>query len=154
MKFGKLRMTNIKRVPKQHTLCTCLCDCGCLKDYKMTAVVSGNTSSCGCVRYENNILDRLGGKAIFSTWDNIKGRCFRPRNDAYKWYGAKGITMCEEWKDSFDAFYTWSISNGWSEGLVLDKDELSSALDISPAIYSPETCQWVTRAYNLQKGWM
>ena len=75
-------------------------------------------------------------------------RCYSPKDISYKHYGAKGVTVCKEWLDDRVAFITWGEANGYAEGLVLDKDYLSAKLDVSPAMYSPDTCQFVTRSQN------
>ncbi len=134
-------------------MCECLCDCGTIKEYRLSAVVSGNSTSCNCLRSLNTVKDLPFSKAIMSSWDNIIGRCHRPRNTSYEWYGEKGIIMCDEWRYNFREFYKWSMSHGWREGYVLDKDELCEKLCIEPKIYAPNTCQWVTREYNLRKEW-
>lgn len=56
--------------------------------------------------------------------------------------------MCDEWLDSPDAFIKWCEENGYEENLVLDKDILCDKLGISPKIYSPSTCMFITRAEN------
>jgi hypothetical protein len=75
-------------------------------------------------------------------------RCYNEDTKAYKNYGAKGVTVCDEWLNSFDAFVSWCEANGYSEELVLDKDILSDKLGISPKVYSPETCQFITEKEN------
>ena len=85
-----------------------------------------------------------------SRYVQILLRCYEDSCAAYKNYGGKGITMCNEWLHSPDAFIEWCENNGYEEGLVLDKDILSDKLGISPRIYSPETCQFITQEENMQ----
>ena len=75
-------------------------------------------------------------------------RCYNPNNPNYKYYGAKGIAVCDEWRNSKDSFVNWALANGYEEGLDLDKDILSRKLGIGPAIYSPDTCCFVSRRDN------
>jgi len=79
----------------------------------------------------------------------MKSRCYNTNDTAYKQYGAKKVTVCKEWRDSFTAFYGWAIANGYEEGLQIDKDELCEAQNIAPKVYSPTTCQFVTREHNI-----
>ena len=68
-------------------------------------------------------------------WCGMKERCTNPNADNYKWYGGKGITVCDEWKDFFP-FYEWAVQNGWREGLTLDRIDGSKG-------YSPDNCRFV-----------
>jgi len=69
-------------------------------------------------------------------WCGIKERCTNPNADNYKWYGAKGITVCDEWME-FMPFYQWAIENGWEPGLTVDRvDGLKG--------YSPNNCRLIT----------
>ena len=70
-------------------------------------------------------------------WCGMKERCNNPNSENYKWYGGRGIRVCEEWNNNFYSFYTWAINNGWEKGLELDR--LDNMKD-----YCPENCKWVT----------
>jgi len=85
---------------------------------------------------------------INTIYRGIKDRCYNPNNDSYSLYGAKGVTMCEEWKNDFMSFYNWSLANGYKDNLCLDKDKLSKEQNLELKIYSPETCRWITREEN------
>lgn len=77
-------------------------------------------------------------------------RCYDPKCKSYKNYGGNGVTVCEEWLNSPDAFILWCEENGYKEGLVLDKDILSDKLGLSNKQYSPDTCQFITPEENMQ----
>ena len=85
---------------------------------------------------------------LYRVYDNMKTRCYNPNSEDFKSYGALGVTICKEWLDSFESFYLWALANGYKEGLTIDKDELCEAQKIIPKIYSPKTCQWITRQAN------
>lgn len=70
-------------------------------------------------------------------WHNMKRRCYDPTCDHYKWYGGKGITICDEWLNHFWLFEKWALSNGYDETLSLDRIDNSLG-------YSPDNCRWVT----------
>lgn len=59
---------------------------------------------------------------------------------SYKHYGAKGISVCPEWK-TFTGFSRWALANGYQDHLTIDRNKTTDN-------YSPETCKWVTRAEN------
>lgn len=95
----------------------------------------------------------LTGTKLQSIWNAMVSRCYRPNTKGYKSYGGKGVTVCEEWKNSFEAFSKWAIETGYIEGhdKDLDKDILCEKLGIFPKIYSPETCQWIASQKNRGK---
>jgi len=90
------------------------------------------------------------GTPIYNVWANMKTRCYYTEHEAFNSYGGKGIIVCKEWLNNSKAFMEWALANGYEEGLQIDKDELSYKLGIDPPIYSPETCQFVTRQRNIE----
>ena len=70
-------------------------------------------------------------------------RCYNPNYSHYKYYGGRGVSVCEEWKNSYQSFLDWSLENGWQKGLQLDKDIKGNG-----KLYSPLTCMWVDRILN------
>ncbi len=91
----------------------------------------------------------LCGHALFTTWCNIIARCEYDYATGNKWYKDKNVSMCKEWRENFKIFYDWSLGNGYSRELELDKDILCDSKNISPKIYSPETCLWITKKRNV-----
>ena len=57
----------------------------------------------------------------YRVWRAMKARCYNPTNHNYSHYGNRGISVCGEWKNSFETFYEWAISNGYQDGLSLDR---------------------------------
>ena len=75
-------------------------------------------------------------------------RCYNPKNPGYKHYGGRGITMCDEWKNDFAAFYKWAVDNGYNEehsaDLSVDRIDCDKG-------YSPDNCRlvgWVEQQNN------
>lgn len=85
---------------------------------------------------------------LYQIWRGMKRRCTEPNAMGYNLYGAKGVTVCKEWLESYTAFKTWSLANGYTDTMTIDKDELCEANNISPKIYSPSTCIWKSREEN------
>lgn len=91
-------------------------------------------------RWKHSVGNRLAGKwipnRIYNTWSHMVARCTNPKNADYKDYGARGITVCEEWL-SYDNFYEWALVSGYADNLTLDREDNSKG-------YSPDNCRWVT----------
>lgn len=79
-------------------------------------------------------------KTLFNTWQTMKGRCENPKREKYKDYGGRGIKVCAEWQ-SAEHFVRWALSNGYSEGLQLDRIDNNGD-------YCPENCRFVTPKEN------
>jgi len=85
------------------------CDCGNKLEALGSSVRRGVTRSCGCLRVESN-LTRLQTHGMrdsdeYAVWCGMKARCYNKNNPRFKHYGGRGITVCDEWRDSFQAFY-------------------------------------------------
>ena len=76
------------------------------------------------------------GTRLYKIWKNMKYRCSNPKWPPYKWYGAKGIKVCEEWEQSYTAFRDWALSNGYQDYLELDRIDPNGN-------YEPSNCRWV-----------
>ena len=94
------------------------------------------------------IYHDLSNHPLYHKWQSIKQRCYNKNSTGWRIYGARGVTICSEWKTDFEAFFNWCIKNGYSHEKVIDKDILSKKLGISPAIYSPDTCMFITQKEN------
>ena len=81
---------------------------------------------------------------IYGTWLGIKSRCYNPNHESYKYYGGKGVYMCEEWKNNFQTFYDWMIDNGWEQGITVDRKNNNKP-------YEPSNCQLITNSLNQTK---
>lgn len=76
---------------------------------------------------------------LYRCWTDMKGRCLNKNNVNYKYYGERGITVCEEWKNDFMAFYTWAMENGYSDNLTIDRID-------NDGNYEPNNCRWTTKS--------
>lgn len=78
---------------------------------------------------------------LYDVWHGMKQRCFNINNKNYSSYGQRGIIVCEEWKNSFQAFYDWAITHGHQKGLQIDRRN-------NDGNYCPENCRFVTCTEN------
>lgn len=141
---------------KIQTQWNCLCDCGNKSICRGNQLKSKNTQSCGCLKKElhdmrisKSIVPQNHGKGrrIYRIYSNMKQRCYNSNTPTYEYYGGKGVYICDDWlnkKNGFINFYDWSMNNGYSEKLTIDRINVDKN-------YSPDNCRWVdmeTQANN------
>ena len=142
-RFG--RYTVIARAENSKDGCArwiCKCDCGNVKTVLGQSLRRGSVVSCGCFHRED-LISRLTthGKTktrIRNIWNHMKQRCNNPNDNAYRYYGGRGISISQEWADSFQSFYDWAYANGYSDDLTLDRIDTNKN-------YEPSNCRWVSR---------
>lgn len=119
----------------------CHCDCGNELVVDAWNLKSGHTKSCGCSSAERigniNKTHGLSRERIYPVWKSMKARCNNPNSFAYKNYGERGISVCDEWNNDFQAFYDWAIDNGYDPSLSIDRIN-------NDGDYSPDNCKWST----------
>lgn len=150
-RFGRLTVVGYVRdyVTKNGTIVSrwkCLCDCQLdlpeeerIYSYVATGdLLSEKVKSCGCLHKE--ILSKHGESRtrLHRIWIDMRTRCYNENTKVYQNYGARGIKICDEWKDSFANFREWALNNGYSDELTIDRIDVNGD-------YSPNNCKWSTK---------
>lgn len=143
-RFGKLLVIGVseRKDKTGHKFYRCLCDCGKEKDISGSHLATGASKSCGCEvgssAKKRNTTHGMSHSRLFSIWMGMKKRCTNANDRSYKHYGGRGINICDEWKADFMSFYDWSINNGYTEDLSIDRIDVNGN-------YEPSNCRWVSR---------
>ena len=142
-RFG--RLTVIKHIGSGsggHARWLCECDCGKQRYVYGYNLRNGTTKSCGCLNREHIVRSTTthgkSNSSIYNIWKGMINRCYRKTAQHYDNYGGRGISVCDEWRASFQNFDRWAMNNGYCEGLSIDRIDNDSN-------YCPENCRWVSR---------
>lgn len=132
----------------RYTQWLCRCECDNQVVSRTAYIKNGNTKSCGCLislkaKQHIKTLNRQqithngSNDRLYSIWVNMKHRCNNPNDPRYCDYGGRGISVCDEWIHSYENFRDWSISNGYSEYLSIDRIDVNGN-------YEASNCRWTT----------
>lgn len=144
--FGKwtvLRQAEPRRYGKRGSLRRywfCQCACGTFREIDGGNLTSGHTESCGCANVGRSPTNKTHGMSetrVFRIWHNMLRRCYDSRREYYRNYGARGVTVCDRWRESFENFLA-DMGMPPSDEHTLERKEGHLG-------YEPSNCCWATR---------
>lgn len=139
-KFGRLTaLSNTGIKEQKYVVWSCLCDCGNITNVRSSHLTSGAIRSCGCINKDRLTLHNLSKSREYSSWSNMKIRCFCTTLPQFKDYGGRGISVCDRWLEEgamgFLNFY--SDMGECPSGHSLDRIDVNGN-------YEPCNCKWST----------
>lgn len=130
-----------KSAEHTRTYWVCLCVCGNTTTVRGDHLKEGRVGSCGCIKDEQRFVHGMSYTRTYSSWQAMKSRCTNPNDKYFFNYGARGITVCESWLQSFENFF--ADMGEMPEGLTLERKDNSLG-------YSKGNCRWATRAEQVR----
>jgi hypothetical protein len=150
--YGRLTVLRYSATRRQRVFWLCRCVCGTIVETRADNLTSGDKQSCGCLRRETGPINgrspnskKHGHSYIrngkpsraYHTWASMIKRCTNSKNKDFRWYGGRGITVCDKWRQSFATFLA-----------DMGEPPTGTSIDRFPdknGNYEPGNCRWATK---------
>jgi hypothetical protein len=138
-RFGRLEAIEFMGLNHHASAWKCRCSCGTTVIVRADHMLSGATTSCGCFRREANTTHGMKGTREWRIWKGMRSRCSNPSETSFKYYGGRGIVVCNRWERSFESFF--QDMGNCPKGLEIDRID-------NDGDYEPDNCRWVDHKTN------
>jgi len=146
VKFGRWTVLLKSEKRNKHWYWLCRCTCGNIGIIRGDRLRSGDSTECiSCASKIRILKYGVSGSDIYHVWEGMKQRCYYKKHIGYKYWGGRGISVCNKWLNDAKAFCDWAINHGYRKGLQIDRID-------NDGNYESSNCRFVTNTINMRNS--